>query len=86
MRQRWCIRDEQIIAGSIVVYTLRPDQRPRHPEKEWRGKVLCVYPTIARIHVASLEEGYEGCDEDVCLEQIVMIETPDDTVSTLLSY
>ena len=71
MRQRLCIRDEQITAGSIVVYTLRPDQRPCHPEKEWRGKVLCVYPTIARIRVASLERGYEDCEEDVCFEQIL---------------
>jgi hypothetical protein len=81
MTQRRCIRDEQLIPGAIVVYTLRPDQRPRHPEKEWRGKVLCVYPAIQRIHVASLGEGYEDCDEDVWFEQVVRIETPNDTVS-----
>lgn len=74
MRQGRCIRDEQIIVGDIVVYTLRPDQRPRHPEKEWRGKVLCVYPTITRMWVASLEEGYEGCDEEVWFEQILRME------------
>jgi hypothetical protein len=74
MRQRRCIRDEQIAVGGIVVYTLRPDQRPCHPDNKWRGKVLCVYPTIARIRVASLEEGYEGCDEDVWFEQVVRIE------------
>jgi hypothetical protein len=34
--------------------------------------------------VVSLEEGYEGCDEDVLLGQIVMIETPVYTVSTLV--
>ncbi len=85
MRQRWCIRDEHILAGGIVVYTLRPEQRPCHPQKEWRGKVLCVYPTIARIRVASLEEGYEECDEDVWFEQVVRIEeeTDHNTSTTL---
>lgn len=74
MRQRQCRRDEQITAGDIVVYTLRSDQQPRQLNKQWRGKVLCVYPTIARIWVASLEEGYEECDEDVWLEQVVRVE------------
>ena len=68
------LRDGYLIPGVIITYRLRPDQRPRHPDKEWRGKVLCVYPTIARIRVASLEEGYDGCDEDVLLEQVVRIE------------
>jgi hypothetical protein len=74
MRQGRCMRDEQLTVGAIVVYTLRPDQGPCHPEKEWRGRVLWVYPTIARVWVASLEEGYEGCDEDVWFEQVVRIE------------
>lgn len=81
--QRLPIRDEQITPGVIVLYTLRPDQRPRHPEKEWRGKVLCYDKVFHRAMVVSLEEGYEGCEEDVWLEQIVMIETPINTVSTL---
>lgn len=72
MRQRRCIQDEQITPGVIVVYTLRPDQQPRQPDKQWHGKVLYVYPA-RRICVASLEEGYEGCEEDVWLEQVVRI-------------
>ncbi len=68
------LRDEQIIPGVILTYTLRPDQRPRHPEKEWRGKVVRYYRDVHRAMVVSLEEGYEGCEEDVRLEQITRIE------------
>lgn len=74
MTQRRCMRVEQITSGDSVVYTLRTDQRPRQPDKEWRGSVLCVYPTIQRIRVASLEKGYEDCEEDVWFEQILRIE------------
>jgi hypothetical protein len=83
LRQRRCIRDEYITPGVIVVYTLRPDQRPRHPEKEWRGKVVCYYRDFQRAVVVSLEEGYEGCDEDVRLEQVVRIEKSVPTATTL---
>ena len=77
------IRDEQITPGAIIVYTLRPDQRSRHPEKEWRGKVVGYYRDFHRAMVVSLEEGYEGCEEDVWLEQIIRIETMlADAVST----
>jgi hypothetical protein len=56
-------REEEITPGVIVVYTLRADQRPRHPEKEWHGKVVRYYRDFHRAMVVSLEEGYEGCDE-----------------------
>ncbi len=68
------LREEQITPGVIVVYTLRADQRPRHPEKEWHGKVMRYYRDFHRAMVVSLEEGYEGCEEDVWLEQVVRIE------------
>jgi hypothetical protein len=68
------LREEQITPGVIVVYTLRADQRPRHPEKEWHGKVIRYYRDFHRAMVVSLEEGYEGCEEDVWLEQVVRIE------------
>lgn len=73
LMHRRSIRDEQITPGVIVVYTLRPDQRPRHPEKEWNGKVLRYDKVFHRAIVESLEEGYEGCEEDVWLGQIVRI-------------
>jgi hypothetical protein len=68
------LREEHFTPGVIVVYTLRPDQRPRHPEKEWRGKVVCYYRDLHRAMVVSLEEGYEECEDDVWLEQVVRIE------------
>ncbi len=68
------LRDEQIIPGVILMYTLRLDQRPRHPEKEWSGKVVRYYRNVHRAMVVSLEEGYEGCEEDVRIEQITRIE------------
>jgi hypothetical protein len=64
-------REEEITPGVIVVYTLRADQRPRHPEKEWHGKVVRYYRDFHRAMVVSLEERYEGCEEDVWLEQDV---------------
>ncbi len=77
------LREEQITPRVIIVYTLRPDQRPHHPEKEWRGKVLRYNKVFHRAMVVSLEEGYEGCDEDVWLEQIVRIETSTDVFRLL---
>ena len=71
------LREEQITPGVIVVYTLRADQRPRHPEKEWHGKVTRYCRDCHRAMVVSLEEGYEGCEEDVWLEQVVRIEQQD---------
>jgi hypothetical protein len=69
------VRPETITPGVIILYTLRPDQRPRHPEKEWRGKVLRYHRVFHRAMVESLEEGYEACEEDVWFEQIVRIES-----------
>jgi hypothetical protein len=77
------IRDELITPGVIIVYTLRPDQRPRHPEKEWRGKVLHYDRVFQRATVESLEAGYEGCEEGVWLKQFTRIETLVDTSSSL---
>lgn len=67
---------EEITPGVIITYKLRRDQRPVHPEKEWRGKVLLYDRLCHRAKVASLVEGYEDCEDDVRLEQIVKIEKP----------
>ena len=40
--EKFCGRSKEIEPGVIITYTLRPDQRPRHPEKGWRGKVLTM--------------------------------------------
>ena len=70
------IRDEQIMPGVILTYTLRADQRPRHPEKEWHGKALRYDREFHSAIVESLEVGYEGCEDDVWLNQITRIEKP----------
>jgi len=68
------LRDEQITPGVILTYTLRPDQRPRHPEKEWRGTVLRYDKVFHRAMVESLEEGCVGYEDEVWFEQITRIE------------
>ena len=70
------LRDGQITPGVIIVYTLRADQRPRHPEKEWRGTVVRYDSIFHRAMIESLEEGYEECEDEVWLEQIIGIEQP----------
>ena len=72
--ERLCARSEMIEPGVIIIYTLRKDQLPVHPEKEWRGKVLFYNSHFHRAVVKSLEEGYEDCEDDVWLEQIIRIE------------
>lgn len=70
---------EQITPGDSIMYTLRTEQHPRQPDKEWRGKVLEFYPTIQMVRVASLEAGYEDCEENVWSKQINRIEKPINT-------
>ena len=72
--ERFCVCSGAIKPGAIIIYKLRPDQRPRQLDKEWRGNVL-YYDSLHRMAmVESLEEGYEGCKEDVRLEQIIKVE------------
>ena len=80
--ERLCVRSEMIEPGVIITYTLRTDQLPVHPEKEWRGKVLFYNSHFHRAVVKSLEEGYEDCEDDVWLEQIIRIEDRSHTSSS----
>jgi hypothetical protein len=79
LMERFRVRYEDIKPGAIVIYKLRRNQRPVHAEKEWRGKVLLYNRFIHRAVVESLEEGYEECEDDVWLEQIIRIEEDDHT-------
>ena len=72
--ERFQVSYEDIKPGVIVIYKLRRDQRPLQPEKEWRGKVLLYNRFLHRVVVESFEEGYEDCEDDVWLEQIIRIE------------
>jgi len=69
--KRFYICSEAIKPGVIIIYTLRTDQNPRQPGKQWRGKVLCYDRPSCMARVESLEE---GCEDDVWLVQIIRIE------------
>ena len=75
--ERYRVRSEEIEPGIIITYKLRKDQRPVNPEKEWRGKILLYNRLFHRAIVESLEEGYEECEDEVWLEQIIRIEDRD---------
>ncbi len=71
--------DRQFLArlhiGDIIVYTMRPENLPVNPDKEWRGKVLRIYldePCLLDcLRVESLEEGESGFTEIVYPRQII---------------
>jgi hypothetical protein len=64
--------------GMVVVYLLRPNQLPIHPEKRWRGKIKKVYQSIDAVEVEVLSEGYEGSEELVHSEQVVRVESEEE--------
>ena len=61
--------------GMVVVYLLREDQFPTHPQKEWRGKIKHVYTAVDALEVEVLNRGYEGYEERVYFKQIVRVES-----------
>lgn len=67
----------ELQAGIVIVYVLRADQLPVHPEKEWRGKIKKVYSSIDAVEVEVLNEGYKGYEERVYFEQIIRIASED---------
>jgi predicted adenine nucleotide alpha hydrolase (AANH) superfamily ATPase len=64
--------------GMVVVYFLRANQLPKHPEKEWRGKIKKVYQSIDEVEVEILSEGYKGDEERVHFKQIVRVESEEE--------
>jgi hypothetical protein len=64
-----------VTIGDIVVYKMRPEDLPVHPDKEWRGKILRVHLDEPRfldcLRVESLEEGESGLTEIVYPRQII---------------
>ena len=73
------IDTKQLCVGTVIVYRLRPDQHPTHPEKRWRGKITEIFTgrkyLLDVVWVEILEESFEGDTETVLVEQIVEIES-----------
>ena len=68
--------------GAIIHYRLLPAERPTHPNRIWRGKVLRAWTWMHFIldccRVVSLEPGYEELTELVLISQIVEIEVTEE--------
>jgi len=63
----------KLAVGSIIQYVLPLSQRPAHPNKLWKGRVIHINSdTLLKVEV--LEPGYEEYDELVHLYQIREIE------------
>ena len=64
--------------GAIIHYRLLPAERPTHPSRVWRGRVLQAYIGMRYFidccRVVSLEPGYEELTELVLISQIVSVE------------
>lgn len=63
--------------GDTIYYKVRPSDSPIDSNREWKGKVIRVYPktyyAMAALEAESLEEGYEGETELVMPFQIQVI-------------
>ncbi len=63
-----------LVPGVVVYYHLLPSQLPKHPEREWRGRLLSVHigmPNSLYVGlVECLDEGYDLAIEFVLLSQI----------------
>jgi len=62
----------EIEPGDIVFYVLREKEKPEDPEREWKGRVMCIH--LHYITVRVLEEGYKDEEEVIFLKQIVRVE------------
>jgi hypothetical protein len=72
------IEQKKLEQGAIIHYRLLPAERPTHPKRLWRGRVLHAYTGMKYFldccRVESLEPGYEQLTELVLISQIVEIE------------
>jgi hypothetical protein len=69
---------DRLVPGTTIYYRLLPSQLPRHPEREWKGRLISVYVGIdsylRMALVECLDDGYEHAVEFVLLSQITRIE------------
>ena len=73
-RNMHTISYSQLKPGTIVVYLLRPSQLLMNPKKEWRGRIKRLQPSQQMVIVDILNEGLNGEEEPVFLDQIIRIE------------
>ena len=70
--------------GDTICYKMRSCDSPVEPVREWRGRVMRVYPktfySMGGVKVESLEEGHEGEIELVMLSQIVKVAAQKDQI------
>lgn len=70
--------------GDTICYKMRSSDSPVEPDREWRGRVMRVYPktfySMGGVKVESLEEGHEGEIELVMLSQIVKVAAQKDQI------
>ena len=64
----------RIAPGDIVGYRMKAADRPTNPHRIWRGQVTSVDHISNELMVVVLDEGYEGENELVGREQIIIIE------------
>lgn len=71
---------QEVQIGDIVLYRLRREQEPVHPEKIWHGQIEMILVNIhdrSQRHyylITSLEEEYKGQQDLVYPDQVVSIE------------
>jgi hypothetical protein len=65
-----------IAIDDTITYTLSPDQRPRIPQREYKGVVNRIFPADQMVIVTLLDEGYEGLSEPVRMSQISSVAKP----------
>ena len=70
--------DGQLRAGMIIYYRLPLSQLPKHPEKEWQGRLLSVHigePNFMDMAlVECLDDGYNHVTEFEWISQITRVE------------
>jgi hypothetical protein len=68
----------RLVKDTTIQYVLPLSERPRNPNKLWRGKITATFVydnnKIGMVQVECIEPGYEGCSELVHLYQIRAIE------------
>ncbi len=77
--KRGCMNEEEfktIAIGDTITYTLLADQRPKNPQRAYRGVVKSIYSDIQMVVVMLLDEGYEGLSEPVRMSQISSVAKP----------